>query len=154
MSGLTDRLNWNLLVRTKLTAFKKPDTTLFYRPIRYTLTPTTKVLVGVANSKAKPTWRYGGHCRIYISASPSYTSQFTSQMIVLDKALSLGKLNFIELPNLEVENYSIELLPPKWFEEFAYEIWWYDGGLIGQDADIEAIRDDVAAIKAAIIPPT
>jgi hypothetical protein len=150
MTGLTDKLNWNLLVRTKLTAFKKPDKSLFYRPIRYTLTTTTRILVGVANAKAKQTWKYGGQCRIYISASPSSTSQFTSQMITVDKALTLGKLNLIELPSLEVENYSIELLPPKWFEEFAFEVWWYDGELLGTDSLINSIKSQLNIIESKI----
>lgn len=143
MSGLADRINWNLLVRQKLTAFKKPDKTLFYKSIRYTLPTTTKILVGVGNSKAKQTWRYGGQCRAYIPASPSYTSQFISQMKALDEVLTLGKLNLIELPNLGIENYSIELLPPKYFEEFFHEIWWYNGDAVGLDADISAIRSAI-----------
>lgn len=146
MTGLADRLNWNLLVRVKLTAFKKPDKSLFYQPIRYTLPSTTRLLVGVANSKAKSTWIYGGQCRVHVPASPSSTSKFVSQMMVLDQRLTVGKLNLVGLPNLDINTYSIELLPPKYFEEFFHEIWWYDGDLVGLDADI-------AIIKSAVILP-
>lgn len=141
MTGLGDRLNWNLLVRQKLKAFKKPDKSLFYKTIRYTLQPTNKLLVGVANSKnAKPHWIYGGQAFIYIPASPSSTSRFTKRMKVLNQCITLGKLNLIEIPNLGIENYSLELLPPRYFEEFFYEVWWYDGDLVGLSADIAEIK--------------
>lgn len=138
--SLIDSLNWNIGVRMTYRGVKQDDRRYLFKKIRHTVPATTRILVAVGTSNSKPTWKYGGQCRILLPHSPSSTTKFVGGMVVADKNLSIARLELFDLSYLDPAIYAIEIVPPTWFADVYLESWWYDGEEVGIPKKINDIH--------------
>ncbi|MDB9374309.1 hypothetical protein [Nodularia sphaerocarpa] len=136
MTGVGDRLSWNLTARRTLTARKLPGGKL--QPIARQLLPgnSNLMMVGFQNPKAKANWWFGGYVtQLLNNALPSSTSVFGGFPAGHQERCRLNGLTLIRFPNYGILPFTIQVDIAPWHEKMVLEAWWYDG----DDPD-EALR--------------
>lgn len=131
MTNLADRSNWKSVITGTKTAFKKPDGTLYFQPIRYKIQSTELISVECDNSKAKPTWNFAGRC--YVGNHLGY---------LFDEPLLLKKKKIIQIPEILTNQLiTLEIIPAKWHQIFYFKIERYTGELKTKlESNIEEIK--------------
>jgi hypothetical protein len=141
--SLINSLNWNIGVRMTIRGTKQDNGQYLFKRIRHTVPATTRILVAVGTSNAKPTWKYGGQCRIILPHSPSSTTKFLGGIVVAEKNLPIARLELFDLSYLDADIYAVEIIPPTWFSDVYLESWWYDGDAVGLEKSIKDLSTNL-----------
>jgi hypothetical protein len=126
MTGVADRLSWNLTARRSLFARKVRGN---MQPIPKQLFPAKSqlMMVGFANPKAKSNWWLGGYVsQLLNNANPSSTSVFGGFPEAANYKCRLG-LTLIRFPDYGILPFTLQITIPPWHERMNVEVWWYDG---------------------------
>ncbi|BAZ02245.1 hypothetical protein NIES37_62570 [Tolypothrix tenuis PCC 7101] len=143
MTGIHDRLNWDLVVRTKLTPVKFPNKPAFFKPL--TVIVNSRILmIGMRNRQAKDTWRYAGTAYMNLFTLPSSTSLFAAGVETARQDLRLGTLTLIQFPELQLYPYYVEVRVPPWHQEMLVEVWQYSGD------EVDVIKTSIDEIKSTL----
>lgn len=134
MSGLNNRLNWNLVQRKTYRARKLPQKSKrgndLYAPIPNILigVDAPVLIVALKNRLAKPGWWFGGEAYQQLIISPSATSIFPLPGVESKKQpLRLNSPALVQFPDYKLYPYALEIRFAKWHTEMTVEVWKYSG---------------------------
>ena len=127
MSGINDKINWNLTRRETLYARKFPDGSIYIPPISL-VANSHLMMFGFKNIKGKPTWKLAADLYQNLLVLPSSTSQFQAAVQASRFRCSLNTLSLINFPNFGSLPFAIEIRFPICHTQIYFEAWCYMGG--------------------------
>ena len=137
---LENSLNWNLIQRQnyeRQIIEGNPDYTDMHWTGSYTyraiepiqiITPYKVLAIGIDSTLAPRHWRYAGSAFMFLPSAVSSTQEIGGGRVRLAEVpLRLFELNFIQFPELTLDQYELEIRIPYWIEQISLEAWWYSG---------------------------
>ncbi|PSB27471.1 hypothetical protein [Chlorogloea sp. CCALA 695] len=125
-----NNLNWDLALRTTLSASPAPNETRGYFPIppKTILLDRYILAIGASSVKAKPNWRLAGFVSPRLLFSPSSTSEYIAAVqSEKGQAILLNQLTLVRFTDFGVTPYVMEISIPSWLQQLSLEIWKYQG---------------------------
>ena len=149
MTGINDKLNWDLITRKLYKARKLPNNKRVPIQVQAFIIDAPAIMIGCKNKTAKPTWWLAGSAYQKILTSPSSTSRFVAGVEGERYKIRLDTLHLIRFRDWQLKPYMLEFKPAHWHEQMLIEIWKYSGDeLDGDLARIQTIEQKVNDISA------
>lgn len=126
MSGIEDRLNWDLKLREtyQTTVYNQR---FFEFPAIFVQLNNHVAQFGFSNPTAKKSWRLGGTVFQVLEANPSSTSILPSNPIGYFQYCTCNKLNLIKFPDYGILPFFVQIQIPFWHKQMSVEVWEYSG---------------------------
>lgn len=149
MSGINDKLNWDLVARRTYKSRKLPKNQRVPIQAQVFIVDSPAIIIGCKNRLAKPSWWLAGNAYQKILTSLSSTSQFIAGVEGSRYKIRLDTLHLIRFPDWQLKPYMLEFKPAFWHDEMLVEVWKYSGDeLDGDLARIQTIEQKVNDISA------
>ena len=140
-----NNLNWDLVLRTSYEAQLAPETRRGFLPIPTKIIEVDKytLAIGVASTKAKPTWRRGAFIAPRLLFSVSSTSEYSGLVRAANsKAVFLNQLTLVQFEDFGLTPYALEISIPFWIAQLSIEVWKYQGVY-----DAEPVHEQIAEVR-------
>lgn len=122
-------LNWNLIARLNLEAFKASSNPDIYAkiPEKAIIVNSRILMVGCRSRSAKPKWWLGCRASKRLLISPSSTSDFPAIVYTEQYPCPLNVLTLVKFSTDGPFPYLLVLDIPHWLTHLYLEVWGYDG---------------------------